>query len=191
MARYYRGQLPLDDGLVPRFFDRAPAGVRAHSIEYVGRILYSTEGPASMDVRERLVSLWTARRQAAAAAPEEHSGELAAFGWWFAGGKLDTIWELNQLHDVLRTNHAIDMDHAVIERLAKLAPQHAALCVDCLREFVATERQYGTILGNESHIRTILTSALRDDGAHPDGTALVHHLGEIGYTKFRNLIQHT
>jgi hypothetical protein len=191
MARYYRGRLRLDEGFVPRFFDRAPAGVRAHAMEYVGRILYSAKGPASTEVRERLVGLWTTRRQAATIGVGDHRGELAAFGWWFAAGKLDTTWELHELRDVLRTNHAIAMDHAVIERLAKLAPQHAELTVECLREFVATERQYWTILGNEAHVRTILKSALQDNGARPDATALIHHLGEIGYTKFRDLLEHT
>jgi hypothetical protein len=191
MTRYYRGQLPLHLGLVPSFFDRAPEGVRAHSVECIGRILYSSRETASMEIRERVVNLWAARRQAALAAPDEHRAELAAFGWWFAAGKLDTVWELNQLRDVLRINHGIALDHAVIERLAKLAPEHPELAVECLGEFVATERQYWTILGNEKYVWAILAHALQDDGARPAATALVHHLGEIGYTKFRSLLQQT
>ena len=191
MARYYRGQLPLTDGLVARFFERAPAHARAHAIEYVGRILYSTREPVTTLICERLVSLWTARRQEATAALEEHRDELAAFGWWFAAGKLDPSWELNELRDVLRTNHTIALDHQVIERLGKLAPQHAPLAVECLRAFAATERQYWTILGAEKHVRIILGAALEDAVARPAATALIHELGVMGYTKFRGLLHAT
>ena len=189
MVRYYRSQLPLGEGLIPRFFERAPAHACAHAMEYVGRILYTTKAPANTLIRERLVSLWTARRREVMAAPEEHRDELASFGWWFAAGKLDSAWELNELRDVLNAIHAISLDHQVIERLAKLASQHAPLAVECLRAFLATERQYWTILGAEKHVRATLAAALQDNLACRGATALIHELGAMGYTKFRDLLQ--
>jgi hypothetical protein len=191
MTLYYRGHLLLTDGLVPRFFERAPAHARAHAIEYVGRILYSIKEPAATLIRERLVLLWAARRQAATTALEEHRGELAAFGWWFAAGKLDTVWELDELRAVLRTNHAIAMDYQVIDRLANLAGKHAPLAVECLCAFLATERQYWTILGAEKRVRSILAAALQVDVARQAATALIHELGVMGYTKFRDLLLST
>ncbi len=185
---YSRGQLPLTDGLVPRFFERAPAHARAHAVEYAGRILYSAREPIPIVVRERLVSLWIARRHTATTAIEEHRDELAAFGWWFAAGKLEVAWELSELREVLRANLTIALDHQVIERLAEVAGQYAALAVECLRAFVATERQYWTILGAEKHVRSILAAALQDDVARPAATALIHELGVMGYTKFRDLL---
>ncbi len=189
MARYYRGHLPCDQGIIARFFERAPIHIRTHALEYVGRVLYSTEEAVATVIRERLVSLWTARRQAATAALEEHRGELAAFGWWFAAGKLDPEWELNELRDVLRTNQTIALDHQVIERLANLAGHHMPLAVECVRAFVATERQHWTILGAEKHVGAILAAALHDDLSRPAATALIHELGVMGYTKFRDLLQ--
>jgi hypothetical protein len=191
MARYARGQLPLDTGLVARFFEHAPAHARAHAIESVGRILYGTKEPVLLLIRERLVSLWTTRRQAATADLLAHRDELAAFGWWFAAAKLDHTWELTELRDVLRNNHAVALDYQVIEQLSKLAPTHAVLVVQCLRAFVTTERQYWAILGAEEQVRTILATALQDDAAHDAAAALVHDLGAIGYTKFRDLLQAT
>jgi hypothetical protein len=160
-------------------------------MEHVGRILYSTQQPVPLVVRERLVSLWTTRRQAAAADLPAHRDELGAFGWWFAAAKLDHTWELTVLRDVLVNNHAVALDYQVIEQLSTLAPTHAALVVECLRAFVTTERQYWAILGAEQHVRSILASALLDDVAHDDATALIHDLGAIGYTKFRDLLQPT
>jgi len=191
MTRYVRGQLPLDTGIVPRFFERAPAHARAHAMEHVGRILYSAKDPVPLLIRERLVSLWSMRRQAATTDLSAHRDELAAFGWWFAAAKLDHTWELTELRDVLRNSHAVALDYQVIEQLSKLAPTNAAMVIDCLRAFVTTERQYWAILGAEQHVRTILTSALRDNSARDDATALVHDLGVIGYTKFRDLLQAT
>jgi len=191
MTRYVRGQLPLDNGIVPRFFARAPNHARAHAIETIGRMLYSTKEPLTPAVRERLVTLWTTRRVAAATDLPSHRDELAAFGWWFAAAKLDHTWELTELRDVLRNNHAVALDYQVIEQLSKLAPTHAALVVECLRAFVTTERQYWAILGAEQHVRTILAAALHDDAAHNAAAALIHDLGAIGYTKFRDLLQAT
>lgn len=173
MIRYYRGQLPLDTGLVARFFERAPSHARAHAIESVGRILYGTKEPVPLLIRERLVNLWTMRRQAATTDLSAHRDELAAFGWWFAAAKLDHTWELTELRDVLRNNHAVALDYQVIEQLSKLAPTHAALVVECLRAFVTTERQYWAILGAEQHVRTILDRALQDNTAKDDATALI------------------
>lgn len=68
-------------------------------------------------------------------------------------------------------------------------PPNAPLAVECVRAFLATERQYWAMLGSEKHIRTILAAALQDDVARPAATALIHELGAIGYTKFRDLSQ--
>jgi hypothetical protein len=191
MTRYVRGQLPLDNGIVPRFFARASAHARAHAMEHVGRMLYSTKEPLSPAVRERVVTLWTTRREAATLDLPSHRDELSAFGWWFAASKLDHNWELTVLRNVLESVHAVALDYQVIEQLSKLAPTHASLVVACLRSFVTTERQYWAILGAEQHVKTILAAALQDAAARDDATALIHELGTIGYTTFRNLIQPT
>jgi hypothetical protein len=85
----------------------------------------------------------------------------------------------------------VGIRYQVIEQLSKLAPTHAPLVVECLRAFATTERQYWAILGAEQHVRAILASALQDNKAKDDATALIHDLGAIGYTKFRDLLQAT
>lgn len=188
-ARYYRGQLPLNDGIFQRFFDRAPAHARAHAVECVGRILYRTKEPLTSATRDRLIAFWNSRRRQSATVPDEHRGELTAFGWWFAAGKLDAAWELTELLAVLQIYHTGELDHVMLERLATLATDHPHAAVAALRAIAESERQHWTILGAETHVRAILAAALHDPGTRAAATALIHHLGILGYTKFRDLLQ--
>ena len=189
MAQYYRGHIPLNDGLLPRFFTQAPKHARNHAIEFLGRVLYTNKTPAPAPVRERLTRLWESRRDNAKTSPGGHEGELTAFGWWFSAGKLDTTWELNELRDVLLITHTIELDHSVIERLSTLANEHPAIAVECLRALAAGERQYWTIISAEEKVRSILATALQHDESRTAATALVHELGIIGYNQYRNLLQ--
>ena len=185
MARYWRTQLALNDSLMEGFFNRAPAHVRAHAIEYIGRNLYAHKGSIPTAIAERLVALWAVRRAAANIVPEE----LTAFGWWFASGKLDAPWAFAELRSVLQAAGAIDMEHWVMERLATLAPTHPLLALDCLRLLISIGPPWH-ILGSEKHITTILNAGLHSEEPAARETAkdLIHDLGIRGYTKFRSLL---
>src|ERR1700733_2720345 len=193
MAVYWRGRLPLKEGLIDQFFALASASVRAHAMSYVGRSLLASREQIPPAIQDRLVALWTARKEATTALPEEHLRELSAFGWWFAAGKLEVAWELSELHDVLRITHHTENDMLVMERLAALAPTYTIIVIECLRELIRGDRQHSTVLGEESKVRSILSAGLHSDD--PNGrtlaNAMINELGILGYTQFRSLLETT
>ncbi len=193
MAQYWRGQLPLDHPLIQRFFAQASPTVRAHAMAYIGRNLYASRDSIVAPIQERLVALWNDRKQAAIANLTEHRGELTAFGWWFAAGKLDAAWELAELREVLQRAHRTDHDYFVLSRLAQLAPTHTLPVLECLREMIKTEHETWTILGAEANVQKILEAGLAssDPAGHTLASSLINELGVLGYAKYRTLHQHS
>ena len=149
---------------------------------YAGRSLFAHKGSITHSLRDRLVSLWESRRHTSD--PTERS----TFGWWFASGKLDPDWSLEQLQDVLTTAHAVDSDHQVIKELARLAPTCPAAVMECLRTLLTVGPPW-LILGAEQHVITILKTILqsKNTDARKDAVSFIHELGTKGHTKFRSL----
>jgi hypothetical protein len=183
MAQYWRDRLALQQSMLSRFFDRAPIHARAHVMAYAGRSLSAHKGSISESLRDRLVSLWEFRRD------KSDPTERSTFGWWFATGKLDPNWSLDQLKYVLTTAHAVDNDHHVIKELARLAPTHSAAVMECLRILLTVGPPW-LILGAEQHVTNTLSTILQSENAdaRKDAVSFIHGLGTKGHTKFRSLV---
>jgi hypothetical protein len=82
--------------------------------------------------------------------------ELAAFGEWFAAGKLGDQWELRQLITALRDAGKIESAHLVLPRLADLAPVHPDACLTALEAWVLTNPTPYWFQRQEESIRAIL-----------------------------------
>ena len=82
--------------------------------------------------------------------------ELAAFGEWFAAGKLGDEWELSQLITALRDAGKIESEHLVLPRLAALAPAHPDACLTALEAWVLTNPTPYWFQRQEESIRAIL-----------------------------------
>ena len=72
------------------------------------------------EILQRFRFLWEKRLSVAISSPDLYSEELAAFGSWFASGKFDDNWSLEQLKTVLNLVDKAEPDHLVIERLVQL-----------------------------------------------------------------------
>lgn len=195
MVFYWRGLLDLDatDSLLPRFYEAAPDPVRAHAMAFLGRNLCSKDSTPPPEVLERLSALWVHRRSEASRETGSSAEELAAWGWWFASGRFDASWSLDQLEWVLTAVGKADPDHLVVEELARLAPSHTPRVVRCLRlffEHIRGRTDEWRIHAAEEETKVILSAGLQhgDQIVREEAADLVNYLGARGFRQFRALL---
>ncbi len=195
MVFYWRGLLQLDatDSLLPRFYGVAPHPVRAHAMAFLGRNLCSKDSTPPPEVLERLAALWVHRRSEASRETGYSAQELAAWGWWFASGRFDASWSLDQLEWVLTAAGKTDADHLVVEELARLAPSHTRRVVRCLRlyfEHIHGRTDEWRIHAAEEETKVILSAGLQhgDRVVREEAAHLVNYLGARGFRQFRELL---
>lgn len=194
MSLFWRGKLNLDepDGLLSRFFFKASADLRGHALSAVGRWLYDTKEAVPSAVLDRLKTLWLQRLGAArdAPSPSSHAAELSRFGLWFASGKFDDAWAIDQLKQALQLTGGTEPSHLVVERLAALADTMPLLTIECLNLLVQKADTRWEVLRWRNHARTVLTTALDSDtpSARQAAVDLVNRLGALGHLEFRDLV---
>jgi hypothetical protein len=194
MVMYWRGRISLEDsdGLVARFYARAPDSIRAHAIDFIGRSLRNTEGEVEAEVLDRLRRLWEARVTAVTREVAEgaHPSELVNFGWWFVSRKFADDWSLQQLEVTLRRSRRVDADDDVANRLAELAPGFPLQTVACLRLMIEGAVEGWRMLGWLDDARTVLEAVLNgsDESARRMATEVVDLLVARGQHAFRSLL---
>src|SRR5262249_40248120 len=119
--------------------------------------------------------------------------EIAKFGWWFASGKFDDAWAIQQLEEALTLAKKADPNHMIAERLAEVAERMPRGAVRCLAALAETDHEGWTIAGWEAEARRVLTIVMQSDDlvAHETAKALIHRLGARGHLGFRDLLRHT
>lgn len=192
MTYYWWGDLNIDSGLFDHFWASAPANIRAHALTYIGRSLYKTPEQIPRDVAKRLMELWEVRLAKASAADdiEEHVGEIAAFGWWFASGKLSQKWSMDQLREVISVIGRVEAGHLVVQQLASLTERFPKESVALLAAMVETDKKgWGLHLWGES-AKELLRQAIaaEDRGASKAARDLIHRLGARGFLEYRELL---
>ncbi|MEW6542563.1 MAG: hypothetical protein AB1411_03015 [Nitrospirota bacterium] len=194
MVFYWRGKLDVNEqgGVLGRFYEKAPDSLRAHAIEFIGRSLSNTEGAVEAGVLDRLRSIWAIRLGSARAASnrETHAGEMAAFGWWFASGKFDDPWAVEQLFAALSLIRKIDAGWLVLERLAALAEAMPNESVRCALLMIEGDLKGWEIHGWRNELRAILSTVIRSTrpNALQGAVELVNRLGAKGFLEFRDLL---
>jgi hypothetical protein len=101
------------------------------------------------DVIRRLQQLWESRFSAAQQAedPAAHAEELAQFGIWFASGKFDGPWAVDQLLTLLKLTGRVGNTSKVVDRLKTYMDTMPYEVAQCIAVLVANERGAITILG--------------------------------------------
>jgi hypothetical protein len=188
---YGRGVVPLGDPsrLVERFFAAAPRQLCAHAIRFMGTSLEGKEAVPG-EVLQRFVSLWEWYGANVVVGPEEQFPEqLAAFGWWFASGRFDDTWALQQLQAVVEKTPNVEPDDQIMERLAKLSKTMPGPCLACADRMVRGDREGWRVHGWQEHLREVLvnTKNSSDVAAKAMGDRLIDHLGRKGYLAFRDI----
>jgi hypothetical protein len=189
---YWRGQLPINDPLLRRFFEVGSDERRARVLAYIGRGLCNNEVEISVESLSRLQALWAWRfeeaRGAQSVAP--YTKELSAYGWWFASGRFDDAWSIAELRDVLQLVGNVDSYSGALERLGELAPTMPALAVECLGMIIDADRERWHIDLWRDPARTILAVARRNDDPAVRQAAkdVINLLGSRGFHSFRDLL---
>ena len=124
MMFYCGGEIGLEpDGLLAEFYARADDYLCARASQKVGQDLWRVSNVVPRDLLLRLEALWTHRMDEARNSQSPHLEELSQFGWWFASGKFDDLWAIEQLIAVLRISGKIESQHLVAERLVTICPK--------------------------------------------------------------------
>jgi hypothetical protein len=195
MTFYWRGRLSLQDpeGLLSRFYAKAPDMLRGHALTFVGRTLREASDQVPQEILERLKALWSYRLVVASRAPslEDFTEELAGFGWWFVSEKFDDAWSLAQLHAVLDLVKHVKPDNMVVERLAQIVAHYPLQTVQCLAALIKGDWARWSMIIWEEQLRAILVTAIEStsEEVREVATTLVHTLGAHGYFNFRDLLR--
>jgi hypothetical protein len=196
MIYYWHDSIGLDapGNILPDFFAKAPASVRGHAISFIGENLSNTEEKVDSETIERLKLLWMRRIEEAQNADEkdDYKPEMSAFGRWFASGRLDSQWAINELKSALSISGKISSDHSVIEQLAMIAPQFPLESVECFRLMAEGDKEGWLIESWKEDALTLLRAALGSDIAKDAAEEIVNRLLAKGLNgAFRDLLSNS
>ena len=190
MVMYWQGLLAYDEaeGLLSRFFSKAPDSVRAHALGFVGRSLHNSEDELSQEILERLKKLMHLRIEAAQ--QSGNSSELGQFGWWFSSGKFNDDWAIARLQEVLKLTRAVEPDFKIISTLVDVASRMPREAIETLRLFVDEVSEPWQISSRQEDIGKILRRGLEAESyeVRTETIAVIHGLGAKGYREFRYLL---
>jgi len=192
---YTRGKLDYDEpgGLLQRFYSKATGEIRKRAFEFIGADIYKYPVPLQDATVERLRQLWIRRMREATRAQsiEEFLPEMIPFGWWFASGKFDDVWAMEQLKAVVKLAGKVMLSWRVVERLAEIAKSRPLDALECLRVMIQADREGLEIYGWRKHARTLLSTALEtsDEKTRRSAEDLVDRLIQRGHLDFRDLLR--
>jgi len=194
MVFYYRGKLSFEDqnGLLAKFYDVSPDGLRGRAIDFIGRSFYNTKEIIPPQIIDRVKDLWEYRVNTAmhAQSSDAFKEELSHFGWWFISQKFDNSWVIEQIKEVLKLVKKIDPSSMVVERLAEVAKLMPLQTVECLDLIVESEKKGGGIYSFRNNARTIIETAINSSNptARQVAENVIHKLGAYTFWDFRDLL---
>ncbi len=176
-----------EDGLLDLFFEAAPADARHELVEFIGRRLWRVKDVPD-EVTERLTRFWDHRRTTHAKTPiETVRPEETAFGWWVVAGKLDPLWLLRCLADVLRGGTIVEGGSFLLKKLANFAKKNPGEVLQALRLYLLNDESGSHIYTWREEVRTVLTACAKHEPARPAVRTIVNELGARGLHDFRDL----
>ena len=192
MLVYGREDIGLEHDVLRDFYQKAPDAVRAEAMAFVGRSLKEQQPTGLSEVVPRFVKLWDWRFATAKQSEhvETYREELAAFGGWFACGKFEDGWVMEQLLEVLRLVKKAEPDHLVMDRFVETAARMPEQTVECLRLKIEGNQDYWKFYSWRDESRKILGTAIQSNNpvAREKAIELVHRLGAIGHFEYRDLL---
>ena len=193
LAFYWVGVIDIDDAVFKSFWELASDDLRAHAIEFIGRSLLNYEGEVPQEPLEKMKLLWEHRLAKALEAldRENRKKEVAAFGWWFASGKLDNEWAFQQLLEAVRFSKRIDPMMFVVEKLADLADAYPQKATLCLKELVSGDVERHKVFGWRGEAEELLRKALKsdDETAKTFAEEAINKLAAMGFLEFIKLLK--
>jgi len=191
---FWRGRLNWDakKGLLARFFQKAPVGLRGYFFEVIGRSLSSPKLKEDdhEHLLERLRKFLADRINAVRQSGKEES-ELEPFGWWFIANQFDPDWLMENLLNVLRLSYEVSPDWHVVECLSKVVESKPVQSVEALERIIVGDKEGWAIFGWEQHARELLKKALQSENAQARAAAVrvINIIGSHGQYGFRELLR--
>lgn len=193
MTYTYRGKVKIDDpqDLFALFFAKAPLSLRKAAFEFLGRVLYNSEGEIPAKIKEQFKRIWENR--VVFYKKEKQSNEiqeLNGFGWWYASGKLDETWALEQLILSLKMGVVPDPEQFIIDRLEKVVSTYPLLVAQALILIIDCSDDEWLITGSKEEIRKITEAVYNssDTVTKKTGSDLINRLVAKGYLEIRSLL---
>lgn len=190
---YWYGQLDLSDGsIMKKMIDKAHAKHLSEAINFIGFRLYKAD-QNGLEVTDeeltRLVSLW---EYVVALVKKDGSKKeaLEDFGTWFASGKFDKDWSLDQLLEALKLAGNVDLDFAVLERLEKLVATHPLKAVGIIDAMVdgATRDRWAIGTWRDNAVSILKTAYNTTDTTTKQAAkTLANKLVNKGYIEYRSV----
>jgi hypothetical protein len=194
VSLFWRGRLNWDTnkGLLARFFQKAPIGLRAYFFEVIGRSLSSPKLKEDdhEHLLERLRKFLADRINAVKQSGKDES-ELEPFGWWYIANQFDSDWLMENLLNVLRLSHGVSPDWHVVECLSKDVESKPVQSVEALERIIVGDKEGWAIFGWEQHARELLKKALQSDNAQAREAVVrvINIIGSRGQYGFRDLLR--
>jgi hypothetical protein len=190
---YWYGQIDLSNGsIMKKMLDTAHTKHLSEVINFIGFRLYKAdENKLEVTAKElkRLSDLW---EYVVKLAKKDSSKKeaLEEFGTWFASGKFNDDWSLDQLLEALRIAGSVNLDFAVLERLEKLVATRPAKAVSIIDAMVdgATRDRWAIGTWRDNAV-SILKAAYNSDNTTTKQAAmtLANKLVNKGYEEYRSV----
>jgi hypothetical protein len=190
---YWYGKIDLSDGsIMKKMLDTAHAKHLSEAVNFIGFRLYKADENkleiADEELR-RLADLWV---YVVAIVKKDDSKKeaLEDFGTWFASGKFDDGWSLDQLLEALELAGSVDLDFAVLERLKKLAATHPAKTVGIIDAMVdgAARDRWAIGTWRDNAVSILKTAYSSNDPVTKQAVkALANKLVDKGYEEYRSV----
>ena len=194
---YGRGDLKTnssdDEKLLFDFLQAADSDVRSQTIAFVGSTFGHSEAVPEAIVG-RFQKLWEWYW------PEFGEKDVAArppsglFGSWFKCEQFPIQWRLKQLEAVVALPQIPDLADQAVERLAKIAEDHAAhvgVATHILDRMIRADKEGWRAYAWRESAMKILGLAIRgDDAVKGVALRLIDDLGRRGYQEFGELLRH-
>lgn len=192
---YWYGHIDLAaDSLMTQMLEASHTKYLSEIINFIGFRLYKAdENKLKITKQElsRLSSLW-GYMVALTEKDDSKKEALADFGTWFASGKFNDDWSLDQLIVAIKIAGSIDLDFAVLKRLEKLAEAHSAKAVTVIDSMVdGAARDRWSIGTWRDNAVSILSTAYHstNESTKRAASTLANKLVNMGYTEYRSVIK--
>jgi hypothetical protein len=174
-----------EDGLLLSLFGHASADLAREAVHHEGWQLYNAKDEVGDEAEiARLQGLWdwlSAEVEAGRANP----AALEPFGWWFASGRFDQDWSLDELDRLARADVEIDYMDLVFERLRALVSGAPARIGQVTESIVAHEVRPDEL--HSEDLRAIVRVLVEDASgpeANQSGKAIISMMVSRAFPNF-------
>lgn len=178
------------DSLMRKLLDIADVKYIKELTNFIGFRLYKKEADNKKNELNKLAALWLEVVELTRRNPSKTEA-LEEFGTWFASGKFDPKWSLEQLSYSASKAKQIHLDFAALERMETLAKKFPEESLKALGAMIDGASERWAIDSWGSHTKAIIRIAYSssDNIIKENAKALANKLVAKGYLEYRELIK--